>query len=69
MLPELTRQLGDRPVPLDRRQRHLRLERRVVPSSVSASCPAPALSALSRAGLHLSQLSHFRVHLTVCALR
>ena len=30
MNPELTRQLGDRPVPLDRRQRHLRLERRVV---------------------------------------
>src|ERR1700723_3672646 len=30
MNPKLARQLGDRPVPLDRRQRHLRLERRVV---------------------------------------
>jgi hypothetical protein len=30
MNAELTRQLGDRPVPSDRRQRHLRLERRVV---------------------------------------
>jgi hypothetical protein len=30
MDPELTRQLGDRPVPPDRRQRHLRLERQVV---------------------------------------
>src|SRR5437899_13064564 len=28
--PELTGQLGNRPVALDRRQRHLRLERRVV---------------------------------------
>src|SRR6266404_486340 len=30
MDPELTRQLGDRSVPRDRRQRHLRFERRVV---------------------------------------
>src|SRR5947208_17192856 len=28
--PELTGQIGNRPVALDRRQRHLRLERRVV---------------------------------------
>src|SRR4029077_6617936 len=30
MNPEFTRQLGDRPVPSDRRQRHLRFEPRVV---------------------------------------
>src|SRR5271166_6341519 len=30
MHPELTRQLGDRPVPSDRRQRHLRLEPRIM---------------------------------------
>src|ERR1700692_622326 len=34
--PELTRQLGHRPVALDRRQRHLRLEPRVV-----FLCPTP----------------------------
>jgi len=28
--PELTRQFSDRPIALDRRERHLRLERRVV---------------------------------------
>jgi len=48
MNPEMTRQLGHRPVAFHRRQRYLRLERRVCASSVFASCPAPALSALSR---------------------
>src|SRR5207302_1451451 len=60
MNPELTRQLGDRPVPLDRRQRHLRLERRVV----LLPCPLHVLLLRHRrllgAGFHLSQLSHFR---------
>src|SRR6516225_2380027 len=60
MDPKLTRQLGDRPVPSDRRQRHLRLKRRVVLR------PRPLHVLLLRyprflgAGLHLSQLSHFR---------
>jgi hypothetical protein len=39
MNPKLARQLGDRPVALDRRQRHLRLERRVV----LLSCPLHVL--------------------------
>src|SRR5947209_9045190 len=60
MNPELTRQLGDRPVPLDRRQRHLRLERRVV----LLPCPLHVLLLRHRrllgAGFHLSQLSQFR---------
>ena len=57
---KLTRQLGDRPVPPDRRQRHLRLERGVV----LLPCPLYVLLLRSRAflgaGLYLSQLSHFR---------
>src|SRR6266567_2172195 len=60
MNPELTRQLGDRPVPLDRRQRHLGLVRPVV----LLACPLHVLLPRHRrflgAGLHLSQLSHFR---------
>src|SRR3984893_17370135 len=60
MNPELTRQLGDRPVTPDRRQRHLRLEPRVV----LLPCPLHALLLRLRrflgAGLHLSLLSHFR---------
>src|SRR6516164_9779606 len=70
MDPELTRELGDRPVPSDRRQRHLRLKRRVVLR------PRPLHVLLLRyprflgAGLHLSQLSHFRgpPHSTPAAL-
>src|SRR6266478_7843022 len=57
---ELTRQLGDRPVALDRCQRHLRLERCVV----LLPCPLHVLLLRHRrflgAGFHLSQLSHFR---------
>src|SRR5271163_4271453 len=58
--PELARQFGDRPIALDRRQRHLRLERRVV----LLPCPLHVLLLRLRrflgAGLHLSLLSHFR---------
>src|SRR5271156_2073651 len=60
MNPELARQFGDRPIALDRRQRHLRLERRVV----LLPCPLHVLLLRLRrflgAGLHLSLLSHFR---------
>src|SRR5690348_17782014 len=60
MNPELTRQFGDRPIAPDRRQRHLRLERRVV----LLPCPLHVLLLRLRrflgAGLHLSLLSHFR---------
>src|SRR5258708_2782587 len=60
MNPELTRQFGDRPIPLDRRQRHLGLARPVV----LLACPLHVLLPRHRrflgAGLHLSQLSHFR---------
>jgi len=45
MNPELTRQLGDRPVSPDRRQRHLRLVRRVV----LLPCPLDALLLRCRA--------------------
>src|SRR5260370_40280248 len=59
MNPELTRQFGDRPIPLDRRQRHLRFERPVV----LLACPLHVLLPRHRrflgAGLHLSLLSHF----------
>src|SRR5271168_3916498 len=60
MNPELARQFGDRPIALDRRERHLRLERRVV----LLPCPLHVLLLRLRrflgAGLHLSLLSHFR---------
>src|ERR1700730_9884711 len=60
MDPELARQLGDRPIPLDRRQRHLRLERPVV----LLACPLHVLllryPRFLGAGLHLSLLSQFR---------
>src|SRR5712672_4626910 len=60
MNPELTRQFGNRPIPLDRRQRHLGLVRPVV----LLACPLHVLLPRHRrflgAGLHLSQLSHFR---------
>src|SRR5947209_14936519 len=46
--PEMQRQLGDGPVALDCRQRHLRLERRTVLLPCPLHIPAPALSALSR---------------------
>src|SRR5207302_3554579 len=46
--PEMHRQLGDGPVALDCRQRHLRLERRTVLLPCPLHIPAPALSALSR---------------------
>src|SRR6516164_11555476 len=45
MDPELTRQLSDRPVPPDRRQRHLRFERRIV----LLSCPLHVLLLRRRA--------------------
>src|ERR1700722_5528804 len=60
MHPELTRQLGDRSVPSDRRQRHLRLESRVVFLSCPLHVLLPRYPRVLGAGLHLSQLSHFR---------
>jgi hypothetical protein len=60
MNPVLTRQLGDRPVPLDRRQPHLCCERPVVLLACSLHVLLPRHRRLLRAGLHLSQLSHFR---------
>src|SRR3984893_3113897 len=68
MTPELTRQLGNRPIPLDRRQRHLGFVRPVV----LLACPLHVLLPRHRrflgAGLHLSQLSHFRgpAHFSGC---
>src|SRR3954466_7073977 len=54
--PEMHRQLGDGPVALDCRQRHLRLERRTVLLPCPLHIPAPALSSFLGAGLHLSYL-------------
>src|SRR5437763_6569714 len=45
---EMHRQLGDGPVALDCRQRHLRFESRTVLPPCPLHIPAPALSALSR---------------------
>src|SRR5262249_28493956 len=60
MNPERARQLGDGPIASDRRQRYLRLEPRIV----LVACPLHLLLLRHRrflgAGLHLSQLSHFR---------
>src|SRR5689334_6086396 len=60
MDPELSRQLGDGPVALDRRQRHLGLE----PRAVLLPCPLHVLllryPRFLGAGFHLSHLSHFR---------
>src|ERR1700682_2996280 len=60
MDPELPRQLGDGPVALDRRQRHLGLE----PRAVLLPCPLHVLllryPRFLGAGFHLSHLSHFR---------
>src|SRR5258706_16361313 len=60
MHPELTRQLGDRPVPSDRRQRHLRLEPRIMFLPCPLHILLPRYPRVLGAGLHLSQLSHFR---------
>ena len=60
MDPELARQLGDRRIAPDRRQRHLRLERRVVFLSCPLHVLLPRYPRLLGAGLHLSQPSHFR---------
>src|SRR5271166_4232964 len=58
--PELARQLGDRPVTLHRRQRHLRFERRVVLLPCLLHLLLPRHQRFLGAGLHLSQLSRFR---------
>src|ERR1700722_6859698 len=60
MHPELPRQLGDRPVPSDRRQRHLRLEPRIMFLPCPLHVLLPRYPRVLGAGLHLSQLSHFR---------
>src|SRR6516162_8431182 len=49
-----------RPVALDRRQRHLRLEHRVVLLACPLHVLLPRSLRFLGAGLHLSQLSHFR---------
>src|SRR5437764_9953352 len=60
--PEMHRQLGDRPVALDCRQRHLRLER----PAVLLPCPLhvllPRYPRFLGAGLHLIHMSHVRGH-------
>src|SRR5438270_12343134 len=58
--PEMHRQLGDGPVALDCRQRHLRLERRAVLLPCPLHVLLPRYPRFPRAGLHLSHLSHFR---------
>src|ERR1700738_3482660 len=60
MNPKMTRQLGHRPVAFHRRQRYLRLERRVVPLPCLLHVLLPRYQHSLGAGLHLSQLSHFR---------
>src|SRR5438132_2095427 len=60
MNPEVTRQLGDRPVAFHRRQRYLRLERRVVLRPCLLHVLLPRYQRSLGAGLHLSQLSHSR---------
>src|SRR5690349_10258352 len=54
------RQLGDGPVALDCRQRHLRLERRAVLRPCPLHVLLPRYPRFLGAGLHLSHLSHFR---------
>jgi hypothetical protein len=56
----MTRQLGHRPVAFHRRQRYLRLERRVVPLPCLLHVLLPRYQRSLGAGLHLRQLSHFR---------
>src|SRR5436190_5062197 len=58
--PEMHRQLGDGPVALDCRQRHLRLERRTVLLPCPLHILLPRYPRFLGAGLHLSYLSHFR---------
>src|SRR6202047_132520 len=60
MHPKLPRQLGDRPVPSDRRQRHLRLEPRIMFLPCPLHILLPRYPRVLGAGLHLSLLSHFR---------
>jgi hypothetical protein len=61
---EPLRQLGKRPVALQRRHRHLRLEGRRVFAPCSSchrfSCPASILEAIFRQKLHLSHCTDFR---------
>src|SRR5437660_6204209 len=58
--PEMHRQLGDGPVALDCRQRHLRLESRAVLLPCPLHVLLPRYPRFLGAGLHLIQLSHFR---------
>src|SRR6516164_5579206 len=60
MNPERARQLGDCSIASDRRQRHLRLECRVVLLPCLLHVLLPRHRRLLGAGLHLSQLSRFR---------
>src|SRR6266404_1109327 len=60
MNPEMTRQLGDRLVAFHRRQRHLRLERRVVLLPCLLHVLLPRYQRFLGAGLHLNRLSHSR---------
>src|SRR5437868_11032528 len=53
------RQLGNRPVALDCRQRHLRLESRTVLLPCPLHVLLPRYPRFLGAGLHLSHLSHF----------
>src|SRR5271169_3092638 len=57
--PELPSQLGDGPVAPDRRQRHLRLERRAMLRPCPLHVLLPRYPRFLGAGLHLSHLSHF----------
>jgi hypothetical protein len=60
MNPVRARQLGDRPVALDRCQRHLRFERRAVLLACLLHVLLPRHQRCLGAGLHLNQLSRFR---------
>src|SRR5207248_2776325 len=57
---EMHRQLGDGPVALDCRQRHLRLESRAVLLPCPLHVLLPRYPRFLGAGLHLIHLSHFR---------
>src|ERR1700730_9262994 len=60
MHPELTRQLSDRPVRSDRRQRPPRHEPRIMFLPCPLHILLPRYPRVLGAGLHLSQLVHFR---------
>src|SRR5260370_42381439 len=63
LMPTLTtREHGEihRPVPSDRRHRHLRLEPRIMFLPCPLHILLPRYPRVLGAGLHLSQLSHFR---------